>query len=221
MINNIKKYNFISDEDLVKPNYDLSKYPYKIRVVFERSGNVLILGMVNDYVYWASYTNVEDTEINAAIFDEITRKDLSRISDEYTLIPKIEMDWDDYHYLLAEEVSPREDGGFDIPFGNGYLAGGDECGKWFASGLRRHLDRMRDLCKTREQDGLYAEVLGKYLKQLEKFTWENYGDDSSIRAIIESERYLYLSDNEVVRGVYIKCARRLYDIYCEYMTRIH
>lgn len=220
-MNNIKKYNFITDEDLVKPNYDLAKYPYKVRVVFERSGNIIILGMVNDYVYWASYTNVEDTEINAAIFNEITRKDLSRISHEYTLIPKIEMDWDDYHYLFAEEVSPREDGGFDTPFGHGYSAEGEKCGKWFAADLRRHLVNMRELCKTREQDGLYAGILGKYLKQLEKLTWEDYGDDSSIRSIIRSERYLVLSDNEAIRGVYIECARRLKSIYCEYMDHMH
>lgn len=221
MIKKVSRYNFIADEDLVKPNYDLSKYPYKVRVVFERSGNVIILGMVNDYVYWASYTNVEDTEINAAIFNEITRKDLSRISNEYRLIPKIEMDWDDYHYLFAEEITPRENGGFDTPFGHGYSAEGEECGKWFALDLRRHLDRMRELCKIREQDGLYAGILGKYLKELEKLSWEDYGDESSIRAIIESERYLYLSDNEVVRGVYIECARRLSSIYCEYMDHIH
>lgn len=220
-MNNVKKYNFIADEDLVKPNYDLSKYPYKIRVVFERSGNVIILGMVNDYVYWASYTNVEDTEINAAIFNEITRKDLSRISNEYRLILKLEMDGADYHYHLAEEVSPREDGGFDTPFGHGYSAEGEECGKWFAADLRGHLERMRELCKTREQDGLYAGILGKYLKELEKLTWEDYGDESSIRKIIKSEKYLYLSDNEAVRGVYIECARRLSSIYGQYMDHIH
>lgn len=217
----ISKYNFITDEDLVKPNYDLSKYPYKIRVVFERSGNVIILGMVNDYVYWASYTNIEDTEINAAIFNEITCKDLSRISREYELIPKLEIDWDDYHYLFRAEVTPREDGGFDTTFGHGYSAEGSECGNWFASDLRRYFARMRELCKVREQDGLYVGMLAKYLKQLQQFTWEDYGDDSSIRKIIENERYLVLSDDEVVRNVYLDCVRRLNSIYCEYMSMNH
>lgn len=218
----ILKYNIITDRDLVKPNYDLSKYPYKIRVVFERSGNVIILGMVNDYVYWASYTNIEDKEINAAIFNEITHKNLSKISGEYELVSKLEIDWDDYHYYFKSEVIPREGGGFDTEFGGrGYSAENSECGKWFASDLCRYFANMRELCKTREMDGLYVGMLSKYLKQLQKFTWENYGDDSAIREIIKKERYLVLSDNEVVRSTYLDCARRLNSIYCEYMTRNH
>lgn len=217
----ILKYNCITDKELVEPRYDLSEYPYKIRVRFERTGNVFIFGMVNDYVYWASYTNVADKEINAAIFDQITHKDLSKTTHEYNIVPKFDIDYSDYEYFLSVEIVPRKDGGFDTTFGHGYLADDVQCGKWFADDLDRYLERMRELCKTREMDGLYAGMLNKYLERLKKYNGYNYGDESDIREIINSEKYLAVSDNETIRNLYIECARRLSSIYREYMSMNH
>lgn len=214
------KYNMITEDTLVKPCYDLSKYPSKIRVVFRRSGNVLILGMVNDYVFFAAYTDVEDTEINAAVFNEIARRDLSRISDEYELVPKVGIDRGDYRFYFSADITPRKDGGFDTPFGHIYPDDGGECGSRFASDLKSCFTRMRELCKARERDGLSEEVLSKHLKELEKLTWEDYGlKDRAIRDMIKDERYLALSDNDAIRELYLKCAGKLYSIYCEYMSR--
>ena len=87
VMKNIEELNLITINTEVKPNYSLENKETSIEVFFNDAGQVLIVGVVdNNYIYWASLTDSSDKEMNANIFDYISRGSVRKVSNLYQVI---------------------------------------------------------------------------------------------------------------------------------------
>ena len=96
VMKNIEELNLITTNTEVKPNYSLENKETSIEVFFNDAGQVLIVGVVdNNYIYWASLTDSSDKEMNANIFDYISRGSVRKVSHLYQVIVAAGMSYEE------------------------------------------------------------------------------------------------------------------------------
>lgn len=179
---------------------------------------VLILAsMDGQYPCWVSRTGVHDIKTNTAVANAVLFDDFSTFT---SLFPKLNS--------LMQGCYRRRFTlmGTDIktPFDYGFSSEPDQIKYWgqhIARGISSHYRRIKELCAYRELHGQYLGFLRSYLSMLESRTDDAVRDYEGKRALIDlirSEDYLFVSDDEAIRNMYVKIRHEIGELYNDYMT---
>ena len=215
----VHNLNRIADFDPVKPNYpqDLSARRV-IEFVYLPQAEVLILAsMDGQYPFWVSRTAIGDIETNTAIANGVLFEDFSTFT---MLYPKLNA-LIEYRYRRRFNLA---DGKINTPFDYGFSSEPDQIkywGRYMAQGIASHYRHIKELCTYRELDGQYLGFLEAYLAQLKTQTGDAVADYDGKRVLIKlitGEDYLYVSDNEAIRGTYVKMQQEISELYNAYMS---
>ena len=221
---NIEELNLITTNTEVKPSYSLENKETSIKVFFNNAGQVLIVGVVdNNYIYWASLTDSSDKEMNANIFDYISRGTIRKVSHLYQAIEAAGLSYEEIRRWIKICLRRKSDDPMSwlTPFGGNFCSTQiQHNGKFFARDIAGYMDANREKCRFREAGGDYEKVLDYYLSIFD----EDDGNDfcyvslQKLIHIIESEEYLYGSENPEIRRKYIELRKKAESLYNRYMT---
>lgn len=212
-INQISKYG------VIKPNYkqDLSNRRV-VEFIYLNDEQVLLIGsMDGHYPYWISKTNTSDIETNSKILHRILFDDFNAFTE---FSPGFNKRMRSFYsrsiYLRDGMIMTPSEFGFTlnaIPIAN--------WGKYLAEAIYKHNLQTIELCKYREMDGKYLEILEGYLDFLQNNTSSdpvrNYEEKLSLKKIIESEDYLFRSKNSKIFNVYLQIRDIMKYMYDRYM----
>lgn len=215
----IRELNQVMRFDPMTPGYpqDLSSRRV-IDFAYLPHDEVLILAsMDGQYPCWVSRTGVHDIETNTAVANAALFDDFSTFT---SLFPKL-------NSLMRDRYRRRFTlQGTDIktPFDYGFSSEPDQVKYWgqhMARGISNHYLRIKEMCRYRELDGQYLGFLRSYLSMLESRTGDAVADYEGRRTLIElieGEDYLFVSDDEAIRNMYVKIRHEIGDLYNDYMT---
>ncbi|WP_459129623.1 hypothetical protein [Guggenheimella bovis] len=211
--------NLVTKQHTIKPNYkqDLS-IQRVIDFYYLENDMVLLEGsMDGQFPYWISITAVDDTKTNAEILERV-------LFDEFTIfttfLPEVsEKKSGCYHRRIM-----IQHGEIETPFNKRYLSDPRERKRWghyLAEDIKRHDIELKDLCKWREMDGKYLDVLKEYLTILESDKETDpvrkYQKNLSLIKIMEYEDYLYRSQNQRILSTYQRIREVTKYLYNRYM----
>ena len=217
MIPEIERYNRVTRKNHEIPWYDATKAERKIELYYGKDGELVILGWAGEsYVYWMSVTQTEDRELNARIYHHIADETLvyvtrfAKIEEEASLSGirlkecyKAELKWKKEPRRKNEILA-----NWETPFGTDYRKEDSERnGQKFAGDVENYYCVLKQCCKWRDCDGVYAGILEKYAVELEN-TEEYTERTGALQKILEAESYLLLSDNTELRKLYNRCRFR-------------
>jgi len=220
----MNRYNRITAENSVKPNYEVSDKDLSIDIYVSPQEEVCIVGKLdNNYIRWCSITSGSEIETNAEIINNILSNsgegmystDYRALGNRYREIKKwhffsFAKTWYKDHYRYRSPVSQCFVG--DPPYNNGlFLA--KEIRKFFRVELNK--------CQYRIVDAQYETILNRYKALLLKETSpEHYHQMQPIMAILNNENYLKLCPDPEIRELYLECLDQCSNLYNCYMTAV-
>lgn len=216
---NVHSLNQVVHFNPVTPSYpqDLSTRRV-IDFVYLPHDEVLILAsMDGQYPCWVSRTAISDIETNTAIANAVLFDDFTTFTSQFPLLNRLTQDCYRRRFTLSGAC-------ITTPFDYGFPSDPGQIkywGRYVASGISSHYDRIKKLCTYRELDGQYLSFLTSYLSMLEVRTDDAVADYESNRILIDlltDEDYLYVSDNEAIRSTYVQIRREIGSLYNSYMT---
>ena len=218
--NDISSLNQAGKYEKVNPGYeqDLSSKRV-IDFAYLPNDQVLLIGsMDGQYPYWVSVTDVNDTVTNTKIADQMLFGDFSVFTKT----------WPEQSIRMKDCYRRRfyiNNGQIKTPFDYGFSCEPGQLKYWgmyIAKGIYSHYLQMKEICRYRELDGRYLEFLKEYLALLKKQTntddVKNYEEKRNLIRLIESEDYLYLSENKKIRQTYIQIREEIGHLYNLYMS---
>lgn len=225
----VRNLNLVNRNTRIIPNYDVSKRETSICLYFNRKGKVLIIGRLdNNYIYWASFTNTDDRELNKAIFnyiaDDFFQVDI--VSSQRNVLEFINFPYDalDTWYRTELRRASEDYKAWETPFDHYYGKKPiEDNAESFARDISEHLKTLLTRCQFREANGAYEEILDYCLCELSMDGGNVYYYEQVKEMIymLEAEQYLILSDQEQIREKYFrfrKEAGRLYN-QCQSASR--
>ena len=221
---NIEELNLVTDKLAVKPNYDFGNRVTYIEAYFNDKGQILIVGVVdNNYIYWASLTDSSDVEMNGYIFDYIS---VGRIKKTCSISKAVESVGLHYQEVkrwvkicLTRKAEDRMS--WNTPFGASFVSSQvKHNGQFFAKHVAYYMTGIREKCRLREADGAYEQVLDYYLAVMNEDDGDSnyYFKVKNLINIMESEDYLYGSENPEIRRKYISLREYGEKLYNRYMS---
>lgn len=196
----IQKYNCVTPENADTPKYTPNPDHRKIQVYYTDKNQVIIVGVAdNNYIYWLSVTRMDDLSTNRAIFAEITANAPKLYGHFYLAIKKTKYSYESAKDMYSAELRQAE---MIVP----------------------HYEKIKALCRMRELEGQYIQIMRCYLDMLAGTSGDpiaDYHQHEVLIELIQSERYLRLSDNDTVRSLYKALDRQCRHIYDSYMTAAH
>lgn len=211
--------NLVTRLDPVTPGYpqDLSARRV-IEFAYLPHDEVLILAsMDGQYPFWASRTGIDDVETNTAIANAVLFEGFSTFTRLYPKLGSLMQ----YRYRRRFSLAGTK---ISTPFEYGFSSDPDQIkywGRYMAQGISSHYQRIKQLCTYRELDGQYLGFLTSYLAMLKNRSGDAIADYDGKRVLINlltSEDYLYVSDNEAIRSMYVKIQQEISSLYNEYMS---
>ena len=194
---NIEKYNCVTPENAAEPKYTPNPEHRKIEVYYTDKNQVIIVGVAdNNFICWLSVTRMDDLATNRAIFAEITANEPKRYGHFYLAVQKTKYSYEAVKGMYSAVLRQAE---MIVP----------------------HYEETKQLCKMRELRGKYIEILRCYLDMLSAVTGDaraDYAQHKVLIKLIQSEKYLRLSDNDTVRQLYKQLEARCDRLYQDYMT---
>lgn len=207
---NIEELNLVTDKLAAKPNYSLENRETSIEVYFNDKNQVLIVGVVdNNYIYWASLTGSDDKEMNGYIFDYISRGKIRKVTQLYKAVESAGLRLEDVRrwVKICLTRKPGDPMSWLTPFRSNYTSSQiKNNGAFFAKDIAYYMTGTRGKCGLREAGGAYEKVLDYYLGLMNEDNGEAnyYYQVKNVIDILESEDYLYGSENPEIRRKYIQ-----------------
>jgi hypothetical protein len=221
----MNKYNLITAESSVVPNYNVSKKDLSINIYISPLEEVCIIGKVdNNYICWCSITNVSDKETNAEIFNILLSLPSERMySTDYKVLGSRYSDIKRWHFFSVTRQWYEGHLRYRSPVSNCFLGTPPHDNGLFLANETQNFFR-NELCKCHYRliDDVYVTVLRRYITLLLKDSSpEYYHQMLPIIAILENESYLKLCPIEEVRGLYLECLEKRSELYNSYMSASH
>ena len=196
----IQKLNCLTPDNAATPKYNPYSGKSCVQVYYANNNKVIIVGVAdNNYIYWLSVSKMDDIETNRSIFDYIYRLtptvfgSISRVLESQT------------HYSYEQLTS----------FYSATLTQ--------AEAILPHYRKIKELCKAREADGRYIDIMRYYLNILQCRSSDpvsDYEKNERIIELIRSEKYLRISDNSTVRNLYSELEKHCSNLYNAYITAV-
>lgn len=221
---NIEEINLVTDKLAVKPNYDLDNRITYIEAYFNDEGQVLIVGVVdNNYIYWASLTDSSDVEMNGYIFDYISVGRVKKVCSLPKAAESVGLHYEGVKRWVKIRLTRKkeDDMAWNTPFGASFASSQRKHnGQFFAKQIAGYMTGIRAKCKLREAGGAYEKVLDYYLAVMNEDDGNSnyYYKVKNLIHIMESEDYLYGSENPEIRRKYIRLREFGEALYNRYMT---
>lgn len=196
----IRELNCLTLDNASTPKYNPYSGNCCIRVYYADKNKIIIVGVAdNNYIYWLSVSKMDDIETNRRIFDYI-----------YRLVPSI-------FGSIAKVLETKTNYSYEqlTSFYSATLTQ--------AESILPHYRKIKGLCKAREADGRYIDIMRYYLNILQcrsSAPVSDYEKNERIIELIRSEKYLRLSDNSTVRNLYSELEKHCSDLYNTYMTAV-
>lgn len=225
--NNIELKNIIASR---KIENDKESKVTKIEIRLNKTGNVIIVGQLNNRGYcWCSITNIADEISNEQIFNYLTTNNFcssvtyfTSISDalKEKMITEEELE---FYYLFDFKPLNTGENEWQSKYGtikdlhNTYKD--YSIGKDFAKNLKNIFSRCQVACECRLCNNEYINILNNYSKTIEEIPYTMYqASIAPINMILINESYLRMSNNEAGALAYINCMRKICDKYNIYMN---
>lgn len=228
LVVDVAALNLLTEDVAVELRYVPKLEHRRIDFYYTGKDRVMIAGVSdNNYIYWLSETELSDKKTNQVIFDHIARVEPTRHGDMATVARKLGYghqelrgfyrNWLSY---VGGECPAPDDVVWRTPFGVSYIKSEEENnGRFFATGIRAFLHKLKMRCRFREAGGKYLEIMRDYLAVLEHGDGDpvkHYEDMHELIDLLHEERYLLCSDDERVRALYLQldeCCSSLYNAY--------
>ena len=140
--------------------------------------------------------NVADYETNEKIFDYITTTEPTIFGSESHVIDKTKYNYEKLRRMYWAEIK-------------------------YAGNIMYHYKEMKELCRIREANGKYLEIMRYYANLLQTRTGSLSADcdrNRGVYQLLKNERYLLLSENGNVRKMYRQLEKMWSKMYNAYMT---
>lgn len=217
----IKNLNLVNYSTKVTPNYPVSGEKTNISLYFSKDGRLLIVGKIdNNYIYWASFTNIDDREKNEAIFNYIADESfkIELVSNEHLALKAAGFDYEGlktWYKTDLDRVSVQNMA-WKTPFGHYY--GRDQIelnGRYFAGDVAGHLNTLLKRCQFREANGAYREVLDYCFYEVARDSGNPYyyRQVEDLINMLRQEQYLVLSDDDGIREKYLRIFEEASELY--------
>ena len=223
---NILKLNHVTQKVSNKPNYKINLDNREIRLYFTLGKNVIIIGQAdNNYVYWISKTAINDFTVNCEIFDYITKCNYDYVCSFFDGFRKVikktgysfqNLDNNYYTYIIHEINTSLP------PYYCDFLTLQSDA-KIFGEKVIEHYNKLKQECSQCEFKPETIHLLIDYSKKLRKTSNDpvkDYIDAKEIIQKLEQMQYLKLSNNLVVRKLFLYDISLANGLYNQYMTRI-
>lgn len=217
---NVHDLNQVKCYGLVSPNYpqDLDAKRVIDFACLPQGKVLLLASMDGAYPYWVSVTDIDNVETNTDVANAILFDRFSSFTSTHPELIRIM----DNRYRRRFTVS---DGSIKTPFEYGFSSEPDQVRYWghhVATGLLWHYREVRELCALRELDGNYLSFLRSYLEMMKTRTSDddvrNYEDKRMLVKLLQSEDYLYTSEDESIRAAYVETRQEISRLYNLYMS---
>ena len=196
----ICELNCLKQNNASTPKYNPYSGNSCIRVYYAGKNKIIIIGVAdNNYIYWLSVSQMDDIETNRRIFDYI-----------YRLVPTV-------FGSIATVLESKTNHSYE-QLTNFYSTTLTQ-----AEAILPHYRKIKELCKAREADGRYIDIMRYYLNILQCRSSDpvsDYEKNERIIELIRSEKYLRISDNSTVRNLYSELEKRCSNLYNAYMTAV-
>jgi len=224
ILDDINRLNLVNQKTEEMPNYDLKKRETSIKIYLNLTGNLIILGVVdNNYIHWASITKTNEIEVNESIFNYISNVKYDIVSSEYKALESVNIRYEELKKWYCSSLTRADENNmaWRTPFGHYY--GVDQVknnGLYFAKDVNCFLASLQKLCHYRESNGNYIIVLRGYYDILsgDKGDYAYYELVKPLIGILEQENYLRVSENDEIRKLYVECMNQCSRLYNQYMT---
>lgn len=223
----IKKLNLLHESNACKMNYKPNPNHRRIDVYFTLYDEVIIIGVIdNNYIFWQSITSIMDKETNALIFNYITNCDYEIVSNIYKALPNIGTTYKEFEemYYICIVKGRSIDTEWETPFGHNYGSHQlENNGRYFSNDIAVLPTLLKRKCEIRNAGGIYINMLRKYVELLNKNNTDSVKDYYSKKPIIdilESESYIKLSEDIVLRNLYNEAISKCNDLYNAYMSAV-
>lgn len=219
---NIKNYNLIDESNKVKANYDLSNKETYFELYFSTDRRLAIVGCLdNNYAVWCSVSQLDDYELNKAVFDYVANTTFDTYSHEYLAFDKTLLsEMKSWHKCMISR-SNLDQMIWQTPFGHYYGHDAKNNGSFFSRDLRLYFEEQINLCHFRTYSGNYISVLEDYSHLLNKQDdFRYYEKVKPLISLLTKESYLKLCPDEKMRAKYIECMNKAGDLYNWYMTNV-
>lgn len=157
----VDSFNQVTKERVIRPSYKQDLSRKRVITFTYLTGDQVILheSMDGQFPYWVSITPVKDIEMNTKILNRILFDDFSVFAGTWPELYKKKLNCYQRSFYI-------NDGKIRTPFEYGLASEPGEIvywGKFIAEGINEHHIQMKELCKYREADGKYLEILKNYL----------------------------------------------------------
>lgn len=194
----IQELNCLTPELYEIPKYVPNPEHRFIKVYYaEKEQEVIIVGVAdNNFIYWLSVTKMDDVETNEKILDYITTTEPTIFGSESHVIDKTKYNYEKLRRMYWAEIK-------------------------YAGNIMYHYKEMKELCRIREANGKYLEIMRYYANLLQTRTGSLSADcdrNRGVYQLLKNERYLLLSENGNVRKMYRQLEKMWSKMYNAYMT---
>ena len=195
----IQKRNLLTEENACTPNYTPTPEHRRIEVYYCGSDVIIIGRWDNNYIGWLSVTKLSDDAANRQIVDYLRENKLSLFGHEYIVLQKTGYSWEKVKSAYSTEV------------------------RWGSEVMSRYRE-AQEMCRFREADGKYLNIMQYYLNILTAHNLDpmkDYDSKKLLIRLIRSEDYLRCSESKAVRDLYHQLSVTASGIYNDYMTAAH
>lgn len=230
----VSSLNLVREYGEVKPRYKQNLANTRIvEFAYLPDDQLLLLGsMDGQYPYWVSITKVNDVSTNEDVLRSI-------LFDDFSVYTKT---WPDIDNIIKNSYRRRFalcDGSMKTPFDYGLSSDPDQVPYWpqhMARGIYSHYLQLKELCRFREADGKYLDFLNHYLtimktrtafdeakeeiKEYAKKVVKEYEGKRMLMKLVQSENYLYVSENQSIKQTYIQIREEINHLHNQYMTMV-
>lgn len=222
----MQKYNLVNSNNSSKPNYDVFDIEPYFNFYLSPQDEVCIIGVYdNNYIFWASITKKEDTELNAAIIEFIYNNKFKTVSNEYLALKSRYAEIKEWYKFSVQKEEYYGQRRYYSPVDGAFL---EIESKGFsrscAGGIRAFYRKGLELCDFRVVDTGYDKILERYNSLLTKQAqsindcYDNYYQTLPLVSILTNESYLRICKDEYIRNLYIDCMNKAASLYNAYMT---
>jgi len=218
------KYNLVNQNNCKKPNYKIVDNEIYFDIYVSPDKEVCIIASLdNNYICWASITDLDESEMIVTIFDYILKcKAVTVSSINFALGSRYKevMKW--HKFRISKTLYSDGEMRYYSQATSTYLGKNEMyLAKYMSGEINKFYYSELSKCKYRLMDNYYFKILEGYKNLLrQKENVEYYNEMKPLISLLESESYLKLCPNEEIRNVYLDCMKECSHLYNRYMSSV-
>lgn len=219
----MEKYNRLGRANVVAPNYPIANKPLELLLFISPEKELCTVAQLdNNYICWLSFSSLDDSEQNAAVFNHLFGYRYTKISNLHRVLQSRYSEVTGWRQLLLQKQHYKDDMRYRYP-GSGAFFGdnGHDNGRGLANDLNVFYLQEQAKCQFRLLNPSYTAILQQYHTLLAKEEpYSYYYEMKPLIDILESENYLKLCPSAPMRELYSACLAQCARLYGCYMDAV-